>query len=591
MTTPFLIWEHVPSKKLYSTTEQEDTGIDIRRAKVPGGWFVRITNEVATPTPQGDRYHAKGIEERNTAFFYPDPQHAWALETTEMQANNIEEEEDPMIKGVNDISKLIKEKLPDIFRYLKMGQTSDEDIWTWHIYHPKMTKEEEEILYNSLEEIGYTIKDFVSSTETTIRKSTNTTSSDIQEQVHSDLEIAINKAIVDAHKEMGIKSIPTHVSVTSNAKMEVLISGQNKNLMEIGGYMLVHKHLEPFEIEALKNLLIKKGFSIYEMGAKDYTVTIILPWVLAGNEDEKAMQDLEQAINHKIQAIMEPNTASLVRVSSKAETGFYLDHIKQPMDEYRAMAAALKDIGYEIHGTSFEGTSSLIKPLPYMAILMPNRSATRANGEPIELDPAYKDTAVSGQGLDHRRQDIINTLADADPANTFTVGEKGNDIAWGDIYIVNAEQAIPVTAREDIQRALYVKKLGIKWDVTEPSHHMFTVYLGEALKTYPLTEQEATPPEEWMKDKYKVLDYIKNGMIAAMNPASPPHLTINHDNHTKFKYKKHKTIMDAGGYRIMYGQIDEIAANHLKKVVEALGFKLMDKYADDQSIVIIPANA
>lgn len=57
------------------------------RARVPGGWLVRVTNDVRGPVNYGEavpRYE-EGYKWRDSICFVPDPNHEWGKEPTEAE--------------------------------------------------------------------------------------------------------------------------------------------------------------------------------------------------------------------------------------------------------------------------------------------------------------------------------------------------------------------------------------------------------------------------------------------------------------------------------------------------------------------------
>lgn len=72
-----LLFEKV--KTTDSALEDFESFFSVWRAKVPGGWLIKVTNHVMTMNVDNGRiFNPKsGFETRDSICFMPDPKHKW----------------------------------------------------------------------------------------------------------------------------------------------------------------------------------------------------------------------------------------------------------------------------------------------------------------------------------------------------------------------------------------------------------------------------------------------------------------------------------------------------------------------------------
>lgn len=93
MTQVNLEWESVNDNSCISTTE---------RAKVFGGWLVKITDEVLQSMHE-DQPPTEGYEWRTSICFLPDPNHEWGKPKTCPHENKVEAKTNNLITHISCI--------------------------------------------------------------------------------------------------------------------------------------------------------------------------------------------------------------------------------------------------------------------------------------------------------------------------------------------------------------------------------------------------------------------------------------------------------------------------------------------------------
>lgn len=71
-----VIWEELRSGQPTYDGRTTHTRFLVRRAKVPGGWFVLLDGS-QTNAHHNQAYDYKTEDPAIAAFFYPDPEHRW----------------------------------------------------------------------------------------------------------------------------------------------------------------------------------------------------------------------------------------------------------------------------------------------------------------------------------------------------------------------------------------------------------------------------------------------------------------------------------------------------------------------------------